>query len=81
MTVALPWSSVGLSMGYRENRGFRRQGLRLSIVHGDSTASATVVAMACAAVLSVPTSVIPTMVTHPGTTATATAYSMATPMP
>ena len=47
-------------------------------VHGASTASATVVAMARAAVLSVATSMVPTMATDGSTTATATAYSMAT---
>ena len=44
-----------------EIRGFPRQGPRLSIVHGASTASATVVAMARAVVLSVATSVVPTI--------------------
>ena len=78
MTVGLPWSSVGLSTSYRGNPRVPRQGPRLSIVHGASTESATVVAMRRAAVLSVATSVVPTTATHGSTTATATAYSMAT---
>ena len=61
-----------------EIRGFPRQGPRLSVVHGASTANATVVAMVRAAVLSVATSLVPTMATHGSTTATATAYSVAT---
>ena len=81
MTVALPWSSVGLATGYRGIRGFPLQGSPLSTVHGASTASAAVVTMARAAVLSVATSVVPTMATHGSTTTTVTAYSMATSMP
>ena len=78
MTVhvrGLPWVLPRVTV---EIRGFPRQGPRLSTVHGAPTAGATVVAMARAAVLSVATSVVPTMATHGSTTAAATAYSMLT---
>ena len=78
VTVGLPWSSVGLSTSYRGNPRVPRQGPRLSIVHGASTESATVVAMRRAAVLSVATSVGPAMAIHGSTTATTTVYSMVT---
>ena len=74
----LPWV---LPQATVEIRGFPRQGPRLSIVHVASTASATVVTMARATVLSVATSVVRTMAAHGSTTATATAYSMATSIP
>ena len=94
MTVALPWSSVGLSTGYRGNPRVSTaeataQGPLLSIVHGASTACATVVAMTHAAVLSVATSVVPVeicgfppqgprlSIVHGASTASATVVAMA----
>ena len=81
MTVALPWSSVGRSTGYRGNP--RVSTARATAFHCTwrSTASATIVAMARTTVLSVATSAVPIMATHGSTTATVTAYSMATSMP
>ena len=81
MTVALPWSSVGLSTGFRGNlRVFTASATAFHYTwrfHGKCHGCG----MARAAVLSVATSVVPTMATHRNTTATPTAYSMATYIP
>ena len=61
MTAELPWTSVGVAKGYRGNS---QVSTASATAHGTSTANATVVFTACAAVLSVANSVVPTMATH-----------------
>ena len=61
MTAALPWTSVGVAKGYRGNP---RVSPARATAHGASTANATVVATARAAVLFVTNSVVPTMATQ-----------------
>ena len=68
ITAELPWTSVGVAMGYRENP---RVSTASVTAHGTSTENATVVATARAAVLSVANSVVPTMENHFAAIATA----------
>ena len=49
MTAELPWTSVGVAKGYRGNS---QVSTASATAHGTSTANATVVFTACAAVLS-----------------------------
>ena len=69
-TAVLPWVLPRVTAA---SRGFPRQGPRVSMVHGASTASATVVPMAHAVVVSVATAVELAMAAHGSTTAIVTA--------
>ena len=75
LTAVLPWVLLRATVA---SRGFPRQGPRVSIVHGASTASVMVVPMAHSVVVSMATAVELAMATHGSTTAIATACSIAT---
>ena len=61
MTAAFPWTSVGVTTGYRGNP---RVFAAIATAHGTSTANAMVWATARAAVLSAANSVVLTRATH-----------------
>ena len=63
MTAELSWTSVGVATGYRGNL---RVSTASATAHGTSTANATFVVTARAAVLSVANPVVPTMAIHGG---------------